>query len=138
MTNIREVYFPEVGRHGMLIVSADVKNKAEPKQIMDAIWAIEAWRWIVVVDADCDVRDWEEVFWRVTSSVEPSRDMFHSPVFERAARSRGEVDFDPPSQGVGIDATMKFKESPTFPPVNKVRKELMDRVAGRWSELGLK
>ena len=98
---------------------------------------IEPWRWIVLVDQDCNVRDWEEVFWRVTASVEPGRDMFQSPVFERAERSRGEVDFDPPSQGVGIDATMKFKASPTFPPVNKVRGELMAKVAARWQELGL-
>jgi UbiD family decarboxylase len=138
LTNIREVYFPEVGRHGMLIVSADISHRHEPKQIMDAIWSIEPWRWIVLVDHDCNVRDWEEVFWRVTASVEPGRDMFHSSLFERAERSRGEVDFDPPSQGVGIDATMKFKDSPTFPPVNKVGNELMERVASRWNELGLK
>jgi 4-hydroxy-3-polyprenylbenzoate decarboxylase len=138
MTNIREVYFPEVGRHGMLIVSADIGHKDQPKQIMDAIWSIEPWRWIVLVDEDCNVRDWEEVFWRVTASVEPRRDMFHSPEFDRPARSRGEVDFDPPSQGVGIDATMKFKESPMFPPVNKVGGELMAKVAARWNELGLK
>jgi UbiD family decarboxylase len=137
MTNIHEVYFPEVGRHGMLIISADIGDKAQPKQIMDAVWKIEPWRWIVVVDPDCNVRDWEEVFWRVTASVEPGRDMFHSPVFERPARERGEVDFDPPSQGVGIDATMKFKESPTFPPVNKVGGGLMAKVAARWEELGL-
>ena len=135
--NIREVYFPEVGRHGMLIVSADISSPDQPKQIMDAIWSIEAWRWIVIVDADCNVRDWEEVFWRVTASVEPGRDMVHSPVFEQQQRSRGEVDFDPPSQGVGIDATMKFKASPSFPPVNKVREGLMARVAARWDELGL-
>jgi UbiD family decarboxylase len=138
LTTIREVYFPEVGRHGMLIVSADVASRDEPKQIMDAIWSIEPWRWIVLVDGDCNVRDWEEVFWRVTASVEPGRDIFRSPVFVRGPRARGEVDFDPPSQGVGIDATMKFKESPTFPPVNKVREELMDKVAERWAELGLK
>jgi 4-hydroxy-3-polyprenylbenzoate decarboxylase len=137
MTNIRAVYFPEVGRHGMLIVSAEIRDASEPQQIMSAIWSIEPWRWIVVVDEDCNVRDWEEVFWRVTASVEPGRDMVHSPIFERAARSPGEVDFDPPGQGVGINASMKFKESPTFPPVNKVRRELMQQVAERWSQYGL-
>ena len=137
MTNIREVYFPEVGRHGMLIVYADVSSKDQPKQIMEAIWSIEPWRWIIIVDDDCNVRDWEEVFWRVTASVEPARDMLNSPVFDRAERMRGEVDFDPPSQGVGVDATMEYKETPKFPPVNKVREGLMNGVAARWEELGL-
>jgi len=36
-TNIREVYFPEVGRRGMLIVSADIQHKEEPREIMEAI-----------------------------------------------------------------------------------------------------
>ena len=46
MTNIREVYFPEVGRRGMLIVSAEITAKEQPREIMKAIWNAEAWRWI--------------------------------------------------------------------------------------------
>lgn len=49
-------------------------------------------------------------------------------------RERGEVDFDPPSRGMGIDATMKFKDA-KFPPVNKVSSALIDKVAARWDEL---
>jgi hypothetical protein len=51
-------------------------------------------------------------------------------------RERGEVDFDPPSRGMGIDATMKFKDA-KFPPVNKVSSALIDKVAARWDEFGL-
>ncbi len=136
MTNIKEVYFPEVGRHGMLIVSAEIREKEDPKRIMEAIWNTEAWRWVIVVDEDCNVRDWEEVMWRVVSASEPEKDVIMGKVFPRAERTRGEVDFDPPSRGMGIDATMKFKET-KFPPVNKVRKELSDKAADRWKEFGL-
>jgi hypothetical protein len=51
-------------------------------------------------------------------------------------RERGEIDFDPPSRGMGIDATMKFKDV-KFPPVNKVSSALIDKVAARWDEFGL-
>ncbi len=136
MTNIKEVYFPEVGRHGMLIVSAEIRDKEDPKRIMEAIWDTEAWRWVIVVDEDCNVRDWEEVMWRVVSAVEPEKDVIMGKVFPPTRRSGAEVDFDPPSRGMGIDATMKFKET-KFPPVNKVRVELMDKAAARWKEFGL-
>src|SRR5205085_2589031 len=36
MDNIRQAYFPEVGRLGMMIVSADIQGADEPKRIMDA------------------------------------------------------------------------------------------------------
>ena len=136
MTNIREVYFPEVGRRGMLIVSADVQSKEEPRAIMEAIWDTEAWRWIIVVDDDCNVRDWEEVMWRVVSAAEPDDHVILGRVFPVEPRLRGEVDFTPPKRGVGIDATMKFKDA-DFPPVNKVSRRLMDQAAARWEEFGL-
>lgn len=136
MTNIKEVYFPEVGRHGMLIVAAAIEDKDEPRRIMEAIWDTEAWRWLIIVDDDCNVRDWDEVMWRVVSVVQPERDTIMGRVFPPQERSRGEVDFDPPGRGIGIDATMRFKPE-EFPPVNKVHKELMDRVAGNWAKYGL-
>ena len=136
MTNIREVYFPEVGRRGMLIVSADIQSKEEPRRIMEAIWDTEAWRWIIVVDDDCNVRDWEEVMWRVVSAAEPDDHVVLGRVFPVEPRLRGEVDFTPPKRGVGIDATMKFKDA-DFPPVNKVSRHLTERAASRWEEFGL-
>jgi 3-polyprenyl-4-hydroxybenzoate decarboxylase len=87
------------------------------------------------VDEDCNVRDLEEVMWWVVAAAEPDKDVVTGKVFPREPRTGGEVDFDPPSRGMGIDATMKFKET-KFAPVNKARKELMDKVTGRWKEFG--
>ena len=136
MTNIKETYFPEVGRHGALIVAAQIEDKDEPRRIMDAIWDTERWRWIIVVDDDCNVRDWNEVMWRVVSFVVPERDVILGREFEPQVRARGEVDFDPPTRGMGIDATMRYKPE-EFPPVNKVRKDLMGQVVAKWGEYGL-
>ena len=136
MTSIKEVLFPEVGRHGMLIIAAEIGDKDEPRRIMDAIWDSESWRWIIVVDDDCNVRDWDEVMWRVVSNVQPERDVVLGREFPRQQRARGDVDFDPPSRGMGIDATFRFKPE-EFPPVNKVSRDTMAPVVAKWDRYGL-
>jgi UbiD family decarboxylase len=138
MDNIREAYFPEVGRMGMMIVSAAIRDKDDPKRIMDAVWALDNWRWVIVVDEDCDVRNWNDVMWRVVSAADPDRQevIFGKQHELRAAPRTDENDYTPPRRGMGIDATMRFKPQ-NFPPVNKVSRELTNRVAARWDELGL-
>lgn len=137
MDNIREAYFPEVGRMGMMIVSAAIRDKDDPKRIMDAVWELDRWRWVIVVDEDCDVRNWNDVMWRVVSAADPDRGEVISGKQHELRESRtDEADYDPPRRGMGIDATMRFKDT-KFPPVNKVSRDLMSRVAARWNELGL-
>jgi UbiD family decarboxylase len=138
LTNIKEVYFPEVGRMGMLIVAAKIRDRGDPKRIMDAIWndTGEAWRWIIVVDEDCNVRDWEEVMWRVVSTADPEKHVVLGKQHTLRKRLTNEVDFDPPSRGMGIDATLGFKDA-QFPPINKVSAALTEKVAARWKEYGL-
>jgi UbiD family decarboxylase len=91
---------------------------------------------VIVVDEDCNVRDWEEVMWRVVSTADPDRHLVMGKLHERTQHNRGEVDFDPPQRGAGIDATFRFKDA-SFPPVNKVSASLTDRVTRRWKEYGL-
>jgi UbiD family decarboxylase len=138
LTNIREVYFPEVGRMGMLIVSAKIRDKDDPRRIMDGIWndTGEPWRWIIVVDDDCNVRDWDDVMWRVVSTVEPDKHVVKGKVHNVRKRNTINVDFDPPECGMGIDATFPFK-GVKFPPLSIVGRELMAKVAARWKEYGL-
>jgi UbiD family decarboxylase len=138
LTNIREAYFPEVGRMGALIFSATIRDKDDPRRIMDGIWndSGEPWRWIIVVDDDCNVRDWDDVMWRVVSNVEPARDVVMGKVHEAPRRRTTEVDFTPPTCGMGIDATFGFKGQ-DFPPTSIVGADLMKRVVARWKELGL-
>jgi UbiD family decarboxylase len=137
-TNIKEVYFPEVGRHGMLIVSAEIRDKDDPRRIMEGIWEDtgERWRWVIVVDEDCNVRDWDEVMWRVVSAAEPESDLIVGKEHPPRERVGGEVDFYPPLRGIGIDATLRFKDA-KFPPVNKVSNAVTEKVAARWKEFGL-
>jgi 4-hydroxy-3-polyprenylbenzoate decarboxylase len=138
-TNIREVHFPEVGRYALLIVSVKLNDKSDPVNIMNSIWddTGELWRWIVVVDEDCNVRDWDEVMWRVCAAADPEKDIVMGKKHTYRERPAGdEVDFAPPLCGLGIDATMRFKDA-KFPPVNTVSGELLAKAAARWKEFGL-
>lgn len=89
-----------------------------------------------MVDEDCDVRDWNDVMWRVCSAAVPERDVIEGPHRVRSRGRRAEIDFEPPASGMGIDATMRFKEM-SFPPINRVSNDLTDRVAARWKQYGL-
>ena len=137
LTNIKEVYFPEVGRMGMLIVSAKIRDKDDPRRIMDGIWndSGEAWRWIIVVDEDCNVRDWDEVMWRVVSTVDPEKHVVLGKAHDVRHRET-DYFFAPPARGMGIDATFAFK-GVKFPPLSIVSRELTAQVAARWKEYGL-
>lgn len=133
LANVKEVRFPEVGRNGMLVIAADIQDRDEPRKIMEGAWDQLQYRWVIVVDEDCDVDNWLDILWRVCSAVDVERDVVAGP--KKVIRGRGGVmDFDPPDNGLGIDATMKFKETPEFPPVNKVSRNLMDDIKARWSE----
>ena len=137
LTNIKQVQVAKVGRNGMVIISAKIRDAEDPKRIMEAAWATGGERWVVVVDEDCDVRSWTDVLWRVTAWADPKRDIIQGP--ERPQRSaEAEVDdpFEPPVNGLGIDATMHFKGQ-QFNAINKVSPEMASRVARRWQELGL-
>lgn len=136
LTNIRQAYLPEVGRLGMVVISAQIRDAEEPKRIMRAAWENGGARWIIVVDEDCDVRNWNDVMWRVVSATIVERDAIEGPRRPRSRVNTEEVEFDPPPSGLGIDATMRFKDT-KFPPVNAVSRELLSKVAARWKEYGI-
>ena len=138
-TNIREVHFPEVGRYALLIVSVKLNDKSDPLKIMNSIWEDtgELWRWIIVVDEDCNVRDWDEVMWRVAAAADPEKDIIMGKKHSYLGRmAGGDGDFTPPLCGLGIDATMRFKDA-KFPLVNTVSSEMLAKAAARWKEFGL-
>jgi len=137
-TNIQEVFFPDAGRSGFLIIRAKIENADQPKQIIDAAYEYMRYRWVIVVDEDCDVRDWNDVLWRVISSVDPKKHMWLGKEYPMKPPHPGAVEFVPPKQGMSIDATFGFKEyEHPLPGVAKPSMDMMDRVASRWKELGL-
>ena len=96
------------------------------------------YRWVIVVDEDCDVRDWNDVLWRVISSVDPEKHVTLGREFGSPEVHEGAIEFVPPTRGMAIDATFGFKEyKHPMPGIAKPSMEMMEHVASRWRELGL-
>jgi UbiD family decarboxylase len=71
---VKEVYEPDLsgGRCRIVIISANVQGPADVNEIIRALKRIPSNsrtvfkpRWAIIVDADCDCRDWEDVMWRL-------------------------------------------------------------------------
>ncbi|MDP2645176.1 MAG: UbiD family decarboxylase [Desulfobacterales bacterium] len=146
LTSIRKAYFPELGglTWGGVIIAADIKDPAEPGRIIGAAWKIVPNRWVIVVDDDCDIRNWNDVMWRIVTNVRHDRDLYKGQAVRSEQKTgvpRGgrnpmiDIDNDIPDP-TGIDATFRFKFE-NLPPFNRVSKGLMAKVAARWQELGL-
>ena len=135
LTNIKRAYLPEVGREAMIVIAAEITSPDQPRQIMEAVWEHTRLRWVIVVDEDCDIRNWDDVMWRVCAAAQAPNDVVQGKEFARQRHS-SVTEFEPPTCGVGIDATMRCKDQ-QFPPVNKVSGQMMAKVAARWQELGL-
>jgi len=140
---IVDFYLPPEGcSYRMAIVSMRKQYPGHAKRVMMGVWSFLRQfmytKFIVVVDADVDARDWKEVIWAITTRVDPTRDTVlvdNTPI--------DYLDFASPVSGLGskmgIDATNKM--------AGETRREwgrpiAMDaavkaRIDSIWQELGL-
>ena len=135
---------PEAGAfHNCAIVSIDKKYPKHAQKVMHAIWGahmMSLTKLIVVVDADCDVHDYQEVAWRAFGNVDYERDLLITS---------GPVDhLDHASYQqfwggkAGVDATAKWPEEGYtrdggWPEMVSPDPQTADRVTRRWKEYGL-
>jgi 3-polyprenyl-4-hydroxybenzoate decarboxylase len=133
--------FPRSGNRPFSVVAARVNQPEDVQRIVEAAARIprvhflsEIPRWLVIVDEDAEIRDFEDLIWRFTLAVRP-----HEDVVATQFQARG-------APMLVIDATFKNKPNldwgpgsgdPTDPPVAKTSAELRQRVRARWHELGL-
>jgi 4-hydroxy-3-polyprenylbenzoate decarboxylase len=140
---IVDFYLPPEGcSYRMAVVSMRKQYPGHARRVMFGIWSFLRQfmytKFIVVTDADVDVRDWKEVIWAITTRVDPVRDTLlvdNTPI--------DYLDFASPVAGLGgkmgIDATNKLP--------GETRREwgrpiAMDpatraRVDAIWQQLGL-
>ena len=142
LPNIQQAYFPELGGRGWggCIIAADITDPAQPQQIIEEAWKIAPGRWVIVVDADCDVRNWNDVMWRVVTAVRPDEDIFrgqanHAPFGTGSRADDYDIDSQIPDP-TGMNASFKFKFV-DLAPINRVTREMMGKVAARWREYDL-
>jgi 4-hydroxy-3-polyprenylbenzoate decarboxylase len=133
---------PAGGFHNLVIVAIRKEYPGHAQKVMNAIWGTGQMMFskgIVVVDQDIDPHDGAEVLFRVTSNVDPRRDLlFTEGPLDVLDHSSDRFAF---GSKVGIDATRKSPRLDGFPrewPRDLVFPSgLLDRITARWSEYGL-
>jgi 4-hydroxy-3-polyprenylbenzoate decarboxylase len=140
---IMDFYLPPEGcSYRMAVVSIKKQYAGHAKRVMFGIWSylrqFMYTKFIIVVDDDIDIRNWQEVIWAITTRVDPVRDTLlvdNTPI--------DYLDFASPVSGLGgkmgLDATNKW---PGETQREWGKTIVMDEAAKRrvdemWSELGL-
>jgi 4-hydroxy-3-polyprenylbenzoate decarboxylase len=135
---------PEVGVfHNCCIVSIDKRFPKHAHKVMSAIWGaglMSLTKLIIVVDADCNVHDYNEVAWRAFGNVDYAHDVLHTvgPV-DHLDHSSYEQFF---GGKMGIDATRKLPEegyhrAGGWPQECVLDAETLNLVDRRWNEYGI-
>ncbi|MBI5627144.1 MAG: 4-hydroxy-3-polyprenylbenzoate decarboxylase [Nitrosomonadales bacterium] len=140
---IADFYLPPEGcSYRMAVVSIRKQYPGHAKRVMFGIWSFLRQfmytKFIIVVDDDIDIRNWQEVIWAITTRVDPVRDTLlvdKTPI--------DYLDFASPVSGLGgkmgLDATNKW---PGETQREWGKPIVMDdavkrRVDKMWRELGL-
>jgi len=140
---IVDFYLPMEGcSYRVAVVSINKGYAGHAKRVMFGIWSylrqFMYTKFIIVVDADVDCRDWKEVIWAISTRCDPVRD------FTMAENTPIDyLDFASPIAGlgskVGIDATNKWAgetEREWGRPI-EMSEEVKTRVDDMWDDLGL-
>jgi len=140
---IVDFYLPMEGcSYRVAVVSINKGYAGHAKRVMFGIWSylrqFMYTKFIIVVDADIDCRDWKEVIWAISTRCDPVRD------FTMAENTPIDyLDFASPVAGlgskVGIDATNKWagetvREWGTTISMDQAVKDRVDEI---WPDLGL-
>ncbi|SUZ69173.1 uncharacterized protein METZ01_LOCUS22027 [marine metagenome] len=140
---IVDFYLPPEGcSYRLAVVSIKKQYPGHAKRIMMGIWSFLRQfmytKFVVVVDDDINIRQWEDVIWAITTRMDPVRDtvlMANTPI--------DYLDFASPVSGMGskmgLDATNKWEAETTRKwgtPI-EMSAEVKKRVDQLWKELGL-
>ncbi len=142
-SEIADFYLPPEGcSYRLAVVSIRKQYAGHAKRVMFGIWSFLRQfmytKFIIVVDDDINIRDWQEVIWAITTRMDPVRDTLlveNTPI--------DYLDFASPVSGLGgkmgLDATNKWpgetqREWGTPIVMDAVVKA---RVDAMWGELGL-
>jgi 4-hydroxy-3-polyprenylbenzoate decarboxylase len=133
---------PEGCSYRMAVVSIKKAYPGHARKIMMGIWSFLRQfmytKFVIVVDEDIDVRNWNDVIWAISTRVDPGRDTVlieHTPI--------DYLDFASPESGLGskmgIDATNKM------PPETKrewgqkmyMQDDVIEKITKDWDKYGI-
>jgi len=107
---------PAACSYRMAVVRIDKRYPGQARRVMMALWGMlpqfSYTKMLVVVDADIDARDWDDIAWALATRMDPSRDVM---LLDRTPMDY--LDFASPLEGlagkIGIDATTKIGSETT-------------------------
>ena len=131
---------PEGCSYRVAVVSIKKSYPGHAKRVMMGVWSFLRQfmytKFIIVVDADINVRDWKEVIWAMSTAVDPIRDVTiidNTPIdYLDFASVKNEL-----GSKMGIDATTKIgseTDREWGEPIT-MDEAIMRRVDERWEEL---
>ncbi len=133
---------PEGCSYRVAVVSMRKAYAGHAKRVMMGVWSYLRQflytKWVIVVDADIDARDWKDVIWAISTRMDPARDVTmieNTPI--------DYLDFASPVSGlgskIGLDATDKWpgETNREWGVPIRMAEEVVERVTDRWAEYGL-
>lgn len=140
---IEDFYLPPEGcSYRLAIVSMKKQYPGHAKRVMMGVWSFLRQfmytKYVIVVDDDVNIREWDDVIWAITTRMDPIRDTVmidNTPI--------DYLDFASPVAGLGskmgMDATNKWPaetEREWGEPIT-MSDEVKARVDEMWEELGI-
>ncbi len=140
---ITDFYLPPEGcSYRLAVVSMRKQYPGHAKRVMLGVWSFLRQfmytKFVIVVDDDIDVRDWQDVIWAITTRMDPQRDttmIDNTPI--------DYLDFASPVAGLGskmgLDATNKWQgetQREWGKPIT-MRADVKARVDEIWDKLGI-
>jgi len=133
---------PEGCSYRIAVVSMKKAYPGHAKRVMFGVWSylrqFMYTKFVIVVDADINARDWKDVMWAVSTRMDPARDI---TVVENTPIDY--LDFASPVSGlgskIGLDATDKWPGETSREWGRKIAMdpEVVKKVDAMWDELGL-
>ncbi len=140
---IVDFYLPPEGcSYRMAVISMKKQYAGHAKRVMLGTWSylrqFMYTKFVIVVDDDVDVRNWQDVIWAMTTRMDPARDctiLENTPI--------DYLDFASPVSGlgskIGFDATNKWPGETTreWGRIITMSDDIVEKVDRMWEQLGL-
>ena len=131
------------GGFGAVIVSLEQRYAGHAAQVAALAAQVPGGayytKWIITVDEDVDPSDWDQVFWAMTTRCDPEKDI---DILRQTWSTWLDPTKNPPEERPWgskalVNACREHKYLPIFSQRTVLMRSMYDRVADRWSELGL-
>lgn len=140
---IMDFYLPPEGcSYRMAVISMKKQYPGHAKRVMLGTWSFLRQfmytKFVIVVDEDVNVRNWQDVIWAITTRMDPARDL---TILENTPIDY--LDFASPVSGlgskVGFDATNKWpgETAREWGRTIKMSAEVIKKVDALWASLGI-